>query len=187
MYDFIQYIHGISQLDNDASDDLLKNLETKTLNKSDFLLKSDKVCKYFYFIEEGLIKSFFYNKDKEFIIAFFQENMMFTELNSYLTQRPSKYMLIALENTTIKCIHQEAIEKLCKKHHSIETLVRKLFTMTSVCFMDRISEMLEENAKERYDNFINSHPNLLQRISLGDLANYIGITQVSLSRIRANK
>jgi hypothetical protein len=51
--------------------------------------------------------------------------------------------------------------------------------------MDRISEMLEENAKERYTNFINKYPDLLQRISLGDLANYIGITQVSLSRIRA--
>jgi CRP-like cAMP-binding protein len=187
MYDFIQYINGISRLDNEAVDDLLKDLKSKTFNKNDFLLRSDEVCKYFYFIEEGLIKSFFYNKDKEFIMAFFQENMMFTELNSYLTQKPSKYMLIALEKTTIKYIHQEAIEKLCKKHHSVETMVRKLFTMTSVCFMDRISEMLEENAKERYDHFINSYPNLLQRISLGDLANYIGITQVSLSRIRAKK
>jgi len=187
MYNFIEYIQGISQLDNEASDDLLKDLKTKTFNKNDFLLKSNGICKYFFFIEEGLIKSFFYNKDKEFIMAFFQENMMFTELSSYLTQRPSKYMLIALENTTLKCIHREAIEKLCKRHHCIETLIRKLFTMTSVCFMDRIGEMLEENAKERYDNFINSYPNLLQRINLGDLASYIGITQVSLSRIRANK
>lgn len=51
--------------------------------------------------------------------------------------------------------------------------------------MERISEMLEENAKERYANFVRDYPTLLQRISLGDLANYIGITQVSLSRIRA--
>jgi hypothetical protein len=53
--------------------------------------------------------------------------------------------------------------------------------------MERISEMLEENAKERYNNFVNDYPTLLQRISLGELANYIGITQVSLSRIRAGK
>lgn len=180
-------MNGISQIHREASDDLLNDFKTKTFNKNDFLLKSDEVCKYFYFIEEGLTKSFSYNNDKEFIMAFFQENMMFTELSSYMAQTPSKYMLIALEKTTVTCIHRESIEKLCNRHHCIETLVRKLFAMTSVCFMERISEMLEENAKERYDSFISNHPNLLQRISLGDLANYIGITQVSLSRIRANK
>ena len=118
-------------------------------------------------------------------MAFYQEHMLFTELNSYLSQKPSKHMLIALEPATVQYIHRDAIEKLCKQHHSIETLLRKLFTITSVCFMDRISEMLEENAKERYANFVRDYPTLLQRISLGDLANYIGITQVSLSRIRA--
>jgi len=183
----IRYLNGISQLEQEASDDLLKDFKTKTFNKNDFLLKPQEVCKYFYFVENGLTKSFSYNKNQEFIMAFFQENMMFTELTSYLAQKPSKYILIALEKTTIKYIHKDAIERHCKRHHCIETLVRKLFTITSVCFMNRISEMLEENATERYNNFIDKYPDLLQRISLGDLANYIGITQVSLSRIRANK
>ncbi|OPZ15087.1 MAG: hypothetical protein BWZ05_02293 [Bacteroidetes bacterium ADurb.BinA245] len=53
--------------------------------------------------------------------------------------------------------------------------------------MKRISEMLEENATERYNHFLQDNGFLLQRISLGDLANYLGITQVSLSRIRASK
>jgi len=181
----IRYLNGISQLDEEASDDLLKDFKTKTFNKNDFLLKPQEVCKYFYFVENGLTKSFSYNKNQEFIMAFFQEDMMFTELTSYLAQKPSKYILIALEKTTIKYIHREAIERHCKRYHCIETLLRKLFTITSVCFMNRINEMLEENAKERYNNFINKYPDLLQRISLGDLANYIGITQVSLSRIRA--
>jgi CRP-like cAMP-binding protein len=178
-------MNGISPLDKEACDDLLKDFKTKTFNKNDFLLRSGEVCKYFYFLENGLVKSFSYNNDKEFIMAFFQENVMFTELNSYLAQKPSKYMMLTLERSTVKYIHKKSIEQLCEKHHCIETLVRKLFTMTSVCFMERISEMLEENAKERYNKFINDYPDLLQRINLGDLANYIGITQVSLSRIRA--
>jgi CRP-like cAMP-binding protein len=185
MNNLLAYLNGISELEPEASDDLLKDFKTKTFNKNDFLLKPDEVCRYFYFVENGLTKSFSYNKNQEFIMAFFQENMMFTELTSYLAQKPSKYILVALEKTTVKYIHKDAIERHCNRHHSIETLVRKLFTITSVCFMDRISEMLEENAKERYNNFLKKYPDLLQRISLGDLANYIGITQVSLSRIRA--
>jgi CRP-like cAMP-binding protein len=187
MNDIVNYLNGISQLDIDATNDFVRDFKTRTFNKNELLLKPGEVCKYFYYIEQGLTKSFSYNNDKEFIMAFYQEDMMFTELSSYLSKRPSKYILIALEPTTVKYIHQEAIEKLCKKHHCIETLIRKLFTITSACFMERISEMLEENAKERYNNFINDYPTLLQRISLGDLANYIGITQVSLSRIRAGK
>jgi len=187
MSDFIKYINSISQLDIDASNDLLKELKTKTFNKNAFILKPGEVCRYFYYLEQGLTKSFSYNNDKEFIMAFYQENMMFTELSSYLAQRPSKYMLLALEKTTVSYIHRDTIERLCNSHHSIEKAVRKLFTITSACFMERISVMLEENAKERYNNFINDYPSLIQRISLGDMANYIGITQVSLSRIRAAK
>ena len=53
--------------------------------------------------------------------------------------------------------------------------------------MGRISEMLEENATERYNHFVTHNSDLLPRISLGELAGYLGITQVSLSRIRAQK
>ena len=56
-----------------------------------------------------------------------------------------------------------------------------------VNMMNRISEMLEENGTERYNNFVKTNGRLMQRISLGDLAGYLGITQVSLSRIRARK
>jgi CRP-like cAMP-binding protein len=79
------------------------------------------------------------------------------------------------------------IEVLCRKHHCIETLFRKLFSFASIGMMKRISEMLEDNATERYGIFLSENGGLLQRISLGDLSSYLGITQVSLSRIRSGK
>ena len=69
----------------------------------------------------------------------------------------------------------------------METAFRKLLSIATINMMKRISEMLEENATKRYNHFLKDNSQLLQRISLGDLANYLGITQVSLSRIRANK
>ncbi len=53
--------------------------------------------------------------------------------------------------------------------------------------MHRVSERLDSDAKQRYKNFLHQYPDLIQRISLGNLSNYLGITQVSLSRIRAEK
>jgi CRP-like cAMP-binding protein len=187
MTEILEYTNRVSRLDKAASADFLNAFEIKTFKKGEFILKADQVSKHYYFIKSGLTKSHFYKDDKEFIMTFFKENMMFTEINSYLTQRPSKYMLLALEETTVYAIRKEDITELCKKHHSIETLFSKLFSFATLGMMKRISEMLEENATERYNIFVNENNGLLQRISLGDLANYLGITQVSLSRIRASK
>ncbi len=96
-------------------------------------------------------------------------------------------MIMALEPTTVTYVSHDDMEMLSKKHHSVETFLRKLMAVASVNMMKRISEMLEENPAERYNNFINENNSLLQRISLGDLAGYLGITQVSLSRIRARQ
>lgn len=187
MPDILQFCNRISDLNQEASDDFLKSAETRIFQKGEYLLKENEICKYYYFIESGLIKSFFYNDDKEFIMTFFRENTMLTEHSSYLTRKPSKYKLLALETSNVKCISQDNIEQLCAKHHCIETLFRKFSSIAAVHMMKRISEMLEANAATRYNNFLEENKGILQRISLGDMASYLGITQVSLSRIRAAK
>src|SRR5215211_9125412 len=117
MTGFIQFVNQLSPLDNEATVDLLDKLKSKTVKKGDYLLKSGEVCRYLYFIERGLAKTFF-NKDvKEFIMRFFPENSMFTVLDSFLTQTPSTYAIIALEPTTVTYIPKTSIDSLCKSHH----------------------------------------------------------------------
>lgn len=113
--------------------------------------------------------------------------ILFAELSGFLTDKPSKYMIVALEQTDVLRIHRDIIMELCRKYHTAETLFSKLYSKAPVNMMGRISEMLEDDGKKRYSNFMKQNPGLIQRISLGDLADYIGITQVSLSRIRAQK
>ena len=69
----------------------------------------------------------------------------------------------------------------------METFLRKLVSVAATKMTKRIREMLEENAGKRYKQFVKENKAILQRISLGDLASYLGITQQSLSRIRAKK
>ena len=183
----IQFCNQLSQLTEEATSDLTEILKTKTIQKGDYLLKSGQVCKHLYYIDQGLAKTFFYKDDKEFIMRFFDEGLMFTVLDSYVTQTPTHYMIMALEPTAITYVSHDDMEALCKKHHCIERFMRKLVSIASVNMIGRISEMLEENATERYNNFVSKNNSLLQRISLGDLASYIGITQVSLSRIRTKR
>jgi CRP-like cAMP-binding protein len=187
MTDFIKICNQLSPLTTEASEDLANCLHDKNFEKGDYILKNGSVCRNLFFIEQGLVKTFFNKEDKEFIMRFFPENSLFTVLDSFVTQNPSTYSILALEPTRVTYISQADLNELCKRHHCIETFFRKLTSLASINMMKRISEMLEENGTERYNHFVKEHNQLLQRISLGDVASYIGITQVSVSRIRAKK
>lgn len=187
MIDFVSTFKNLSNFSEEATDDLYNCVSTKSYTKGDLLLRNGETCKKLYFIDEGLAKTYFAKEDKEFIMRFFPEHTFLTVIDSFTNQTRSTYDIMALERTTITYINHTDLELLCKKHHSIETAFRKLLAFAVTNMMKRISEMLEESATERYDHFLRDHGHLLQRISLGDLANYLGITQVSLSRIRAGK
>lgn len=187
MIDFVSTFKNLSNFSEEATDDLYNCVSTKSYAKGDLLLRNGETCKKLYFIDEGLAKTYFAKEDKEFIMRFFPEHTFLTVIDSFTNQTRSTYDIMALERTTITYINHTDLELLCKKHHSIETAFRKLLAFAVTNMMKRISEMLEESATERYDHFLRDHGHLLQRISLGDLANYLGITQVSLSRIRAGK
>jgi CRP-like cAMP-binding protein len=184
---FIALCNRLSPLTEAARANLSAALKTKAVERGAYLLEEGKICRHLFFINQGLAKTFFYKEDKEFIMQFFTENRMFTVLDSFQNQAPSTYNIIALEPTNVTYLPYGDLEQLCKQHHCMETFYRKLLAVATTNMMLRISEMLEENPAQAYANFVNSNNHLLQRISLGDLAGYLGITQVSLSRIRARK
>jgi CRP-like cAMP-binding protein len=187
MSDFIQFCNQLAPLGQEAGERLADKAKYREFRPGDYLLKEGTVCRHLFFMETGLAKMFFTNGAREFIMRFFPQNALFTQLESFIAQAPSTYSILALEPSSVTAISHDDLEALCKQHHSIETFFRKLLSVASLNMMHRISEMLEENPAQRYHNFVSHNPELLQRISLGDLANYLGISQVSLSRIRARK
>jgi CRP-like cAMP-binding protein len=187
MADLLHYFRQFPELDHALTDELVKNVKTKTVQKGDYLLKKGDVCRHLFFINEGLAKTFFNKDDKEFIMRFFSENVLFTVFESYITQTPSNFNIMATEKTTATLISRAEMEKLCKKHHGVEAFFRELVSIATVKMTRRIREMLEENATARYNQFVKENKPIHQRISLRDMASYLGITQQSLSRIRATK
>lgn len=177
----------LAELDETANQEFQRYLKLKKFKKGEYLLEKGQVCRYIFFIQEGLVKICFTKETKEFIMRFFAENSIVTVIDSYFKQSPSAYDVLALEKTTVACIAKTDLDRLCNENHSAERALRKLVTQASMNMMERVSEMLEENAGERYAHFLALNGRLVNRISLGDLASYLGITQVSLSRIRAKK
>ncbi|MEI8048049.1 MAG: Crp/Fnr family transcriptional regulator [Bacteroidota bacterium] len=187
MSDFIKYINKISPISQEIADELLSKLKSKTFAKGDFINKQGQLCRDLFFIDKGLVKHYYHSKNRVFILRFFPENNLFTILDSYINKTPAEFITIALEDTTLTYLDYYDIEELCRIHHSFETFMRKYISIAAFNILKRNKEMLEDDATERYNGFVKENGHLLQRISLGDIASYLGISQVSLSRIRAKK
>ncbi|PST83725.1 hypothetical protein C7T94_14495 [Pedobacter yulinensis] len=180
-------LHAFSPLNAQAIEDLGKSSMSRQFAKGEVISEAGRICRHLYFLQQGLVKLYFDNGDKEFVMRFFSEESIFTGLDSYISETSSTYSIMALEPATVHSISRSRMEQLCVQHHCIETAFRKFISMAAFNMMGRVSEMLEEEAAARYDSFIRAHAALMQRISLGDLAAYLGITQVSLSRIRGKR
>lgn len=189
MTDLITFCNQFSRLNKKAIADLLKHTTIKNYKKGGYIFKQGKVCEHLYFVNNGLVKCSFFNEstEKEFILCFLTKDSMFSLYDSATTQKISDFNIVALESTSITLIRYDSMEDLCKKHHCIETFYRKLLTSTTIGVVRSICEMMKDSTTDRYRRFIQKHGKKNQRVSLQDMAKLFGITQQSLSRIRAKK
>ncbi|MEQ8471726.1 MAG: Crp/Fnr family transcriptional regulator [Marinoscillum sp.] len=182
------FINLFSPITEAAWGELVLIMKPQQFGKGELLTDSHRVCNKLYFLESGLIKLYFINADgKNIILRFFKENSVFTSLESFLTERPTAHMIKALEQTSVFTVEKTQFQQLCDQHPSLFGFYQKLLEQININMLQRITELLKDDAKMRYNLFIQSNPTIAQRISLGDMADYLGITQVSLSRVRAQK
>ncbi|WP_293880693.1 Crp/Fnr family transcriptional regulator [Sphingobacterium sp. UBA1498] len=182
--DFVQFVQFHFNMNNDALLDFKSKIASKSFKKGDKIVKRGRICDKIFFLESGLVKTLFTSDSREYIMRFFSETNIFSVLDSFIEQKPSNYEIVALEHTVVSYISYKDLQLLCVRYHEIETFYRKLLSTAVIDMMTRIGRSLEETGIVAYNKFLKNQGYLLQRISLADLASYLGITQVSLSRIR---
>lgn len=187
MENFIAYLKSISQLKEESTKEFLSKCQTSTFKKGHQLVKPGQVSQYLYFVKSGMGKVYYLKEEKELIDWFSDEGNLLTSVTSFLTHQPSRHFVQLMEDSVLIGISYRDLEELFSKHHDLERLGRQLCIMALVQLQDRVNAMQFQTAKERYDHFLVQFPNCINRISLGELASYLGMTQVTLSRIRGLK
>ena len=102
----------------------------------------------------------------------------------FLTRKPSEYQVLALEDTIIERIDFKSLQKAYSISGDHQKNGRKIAELLYIKANQRTLSYITKTAEERYIDFIEEYPKFLQRIPLKYLASYLGITPVSLSRIR---
>ncbi|MEZ4223184.1 MAG: Crp/Fnr family transcriptional regulator [Polyangiaceae bacterium] len=120
-----------------------------------------------------------------FVRAFAAEGEFVGAYVSMLTQTPSALRVEALQDTELLVVPYGAMEDLYARHACWERIGRKLAEAALVEREQRATELLTADATARYVNFLRTQRQVLGRVREADIASYLGITPVSLSRIKA--
>jgi CRP-like cAMP-binding protein len=137
-----------------------------------------------FFINKGLLR-LFYNKNGEYKTAFiFRENLFASAYLSFLQGSPSFQMLETLEASELLYITRKGMESLYKEIPAINILTRKIAEERFINCQMILSSFLLDSNEERYRKFAEENGDLLLRVPHNIIASYLGITPVSLSRIR---
>ncbi|GAB3334920.1 Crp/Fnr family transcriptional regulator [Larkinella ripae] len=157
----------------------------RKLKKKQFLLQQGDVCRYESFVVSGCLKS--YHTDDQgvdHILRFSVEDWWAGDLDSFLHHTPSSFNIEAIEPVTLLVIDQPALDQLYQHVPKLETFFRLLNQNALIATSQRVINTLSIPAKERYEQFLTAYPQLAPRIPLKDIAAYLGITPVFLSKLR---
>ena len=181
----INHVLQFVNLSEDTVDGLRKNLRRKELAKGEYLYTQGRICGHLYFLENGCVRGFYAQDEKEITYWFAFENNFVTSFYSFITQQPGIENIQALEDCTLWAITYADLQDLYKKLVEIERLGRIIQERYYVMLEERFMRNHFKEARERYENLMTNAPHILQRVPLTYVASYLGITQETLSRVRS--
>lgn len=185
MEKYIKYITNQIELTPEQIEILSKAIVTKQFHKGDMILNAGDYSSDYYFVEEGIIRSYTIDDNgKEHVIQFGAENWIVSDRNSSLCKQEAKFYIQAIEDSTIVILNEE-INALLKSLNPTYLEAQVLLLQNHIRHMqDRITLLLSATAKTRYLEFIKLYPTITAKVPQWMIASYLGITPESLSRVR---
>lgn len=159
--------------------------EVKTLKKKDYLLRDHEVCKFIGFIDTGLIRHFHVKNGIEKTCDISFENTWITDFKSFTDGTAGKMNLQAMESTTVFVISKPNLQKIYAAFSKYETFGRLMAEKVAQRATDIAMSLSSNTPEERFSNLLENQPEIFTRVPQKYIANYLGISPESLSRIRS--
>lgn len=184
---FRQHLTQFIDLTDEEWDVFREYLHIRVLKKKEYFSEPLKICDQIGLIISGSVRYFNIVEGNEITGYFIFEKNFVTAFKSYLMQQPSLYYIQALEDTRLVTFYYHDMQALFTHpllSHKMERFGRLLVEHYVILFEDRIKSFVLKTPEERYLELVKTGKNVLQRIPQHYIAKYIGVTPVSLSRIR---
>jgi len=175
-----------SQVDFTSSELDLTDLyfESRYLKRKEFLLQEGKVCNFVGFISEGSIRHFHLKDGIEKTCDLSFAGSWVTDFFSFNNNTSGIINLQAMEETVVFVIKKEKLYKLYSDCRKFETFGRIMAEQVALRATEIAMSLSSEKPRERFENLLEKQPDLFQRIPQRYIANFLGISPESLSRIK---
>ena len=181
----LQNIAKHIQLDKTEAERFSSLLIYKQLQKKDFLLQEGQMCKTIHFVESGALRAYCLDKDaKESTIMFAIKDWWITDMYCFVNQLPAIMFINAIEDSCIWQLKYEDLQKLYVQVPKFERFFRIIMQNAYTREQLRVIQKLTLTAEERYINFLQKYPQIVQQVTQKQIASYLGITPEFLIAIR---
>jgi len=160
-------------------------VRTTRVKRRQYIVQPRFVCSHQTYVKEGALRSYFVdNEGVDYTIQFAIEDWFISDFNSYISQTPASLYVEALEDSIVQQIAFEDVEKLCDENQKFEKFFRMVAQKSFAFSQRRVLANLGMTAEERYLEFLNLYPSIVQRVPQYTLASYLGMSAEFLSKVR---
>lgn len=184
MNSLINTIKAEVQLNTETELAIIEKFKIQKIKRGEILLKENAVCNKFWFIVSGTIRQYMLIEGIEVTKWFYVDNQWATSHYSYFEQKPAYDYLEIYKDSTVYYISFDDEKELLEypQYQKYQIILLRHYLASLNYFMRNYKQM---TADDKYKFLLENHPEVVQRVKLKEIASLIGISQETLSRIRA--
>lgn len=187
MNNLLKYIRSLTSFSDESWNLLQPALTKKDFKKKEFLLRQGQVCNSLFYIDKGYCKSYYEIDGIVKNTGFFFENEIATNINSFGSGLQSEFNIVACEPLTAIIFDKDKLFQATKHANEIETLGRNCIRLFATKQEEFSTLFKLYSAQESLEYLETKYPEILQRVSLSQLASFLGVARETLSRIRKRR
>lgn len=180
----IKFLSQFKELDTEQIQELAKHLNVKEFKKNETIVKQGEACNLCYFVLKGCLRQYVLTDGAEKTVGIYTEQQA---VNFYSNQKENSKALSYLscvEKSIVMIGNPETDVKIFSQFPVLLNITRNMLESEMGETQLALAKFISSSPEERYLNFLNERPHLLQRVPLHIIASYLGMTPESLSRIR---
>jgi CRP-like cAMP-binding protein len=182
--DLYHYLSGFTPLTRSEFNHLLPYIEIREFDKRAILVKEGEVEKYLNIVARGLVRKYLSIRDKEVTLQLAIEGHIVNAELSFHRQEPSTAVIETIEPTVLLSISYESLQELYEQFPKAERLGRLIVSDLFVKKDYRYFDQLRKNTRERFLDYVKSHPQMVQRVPQKYIASYLNIKPETFSRLK---
>ncbi len=187
MKSILDIINSDNLIRKDELQQLENNILIKNVTKGQILQLKGEVSERSYFVKSGLLRSYSIDENyKEHIFMFAPEGWIIFDFVSQTYNTPSELVIEAIEDSVLEILDKELIDNLLSKSSKFKLSDTEKLTKRIAVLQKRVIMLMSATAWERYQDFLDTYPNIVQRVPQKMIASYLGITPEALSKLRSN-